>query len=180
MNKRRIFLAGSTFWGGQSFIDNLPGVIDTELGVTDGGNDEITENNWIAKVDSASLGTSECIRIDYDADVIPLALLLQAFFETVDPFSTVKPINYSGGMPEAKILFEDADDEIVAAKAVAELQAKFEQPVTIEVIPLEGFREAGTYAQDYIARNFGEDCVIPDPEAAAEEFVAAHKDQFGK
>ncbi len=178
MNKRRIYLAGSTFWGGQDFLDNLPGVLETELGVTDGGNDTITETFWLAKVDSESLGTSECIRVDYDADVIPLPLLLKAFFETVDPFSTEKQINYIGGMPEAKILFVDNEDEVVAAKAVAQLQAKLEAPVTIEIVPLEGFREAGKYAEDYISRNLGEDYIIRAD--AAERFVAAHQDEFGK
>lgn len=178
MDKREIFLAGSTFWGGQAFLNNLPGVIETELGITDSGAGTVTETFWLAYPDDEYLGTSECIKVVYDADVIPLPLLLKAFFQTIDPLSTKKQINYSGGMPEAKIFFTDPADETVASEAVAELQQGFDHPVTVEVVPLEGFSEAGEYAQDYINRNLGEDMII-DP-AEADEFVAKHEDEFGR
>lgn len=177
MNKKEIYLAGSTFWGSQDFIDQLPGIIETELGVTDGGTGTITETFWLAYPDNEFLGTAECIKVVYDADIIPLPLLLDAFFLTVDPFSQEKQINYSGGMPEAKIFFVDPEDEVVASKKVAELQQGFDRAVTIAVTPLEGFRPAGVYAQDYIDRNLGENLII-DP-SLADAFAEAHADEFG-
>lgn len=177
MNKRHIYLAGSTFWGGRGFLDRLPGVIETELGLTDTGAGTTVETFWLAFPDSAYLGTSECIKVVYDADVISLPLLLDAFFLTVDPFSTAKQINYTTGMPEAKIYFVDPADEVPAAKKVAELQQHFDRAVTIEVVPLEGFTPAGKYAQDYISRNLGEKFAI-DP-ALADVFTDEHADEFG-
>lgn len=177
MKKKEIFLAGSTFWGGQDFLDRLPGVIETELGVTDGGTGTITETFWLAYPDSEFLGTAECIKVVYDADVIPLPLLLDAFFLTVDPFSQEKQINYSGDLPQAKIFYIDEDDEVTIDKKVAELQQHFDRAVTVAVEPLEGFRPAGKYAQDYIDRNLGESLII-DP-ALADVFAEAHADEFG-
>lgn len=176
MNKRTIYLAGSTFWGGQDFLEALPGVIDTELGLTDVSSGTVVETFFLAYPDSEYLGTSECIKVDYDADVIPLNTLLEAFFEIVDPFSTSKQINYSGGMPEAKIFYINPEDEVVATKAIAKLQQGFDQAVTIAVVPLDGFSPVGTYAQDYIDRNLGEKFYV-DP-ADAQVFVAEHADEF--
>ena len=178
MSKKDIYLAGSAFWGGQAFMEKLPGVIETELGITDGSTGTAIETFWINYPDDEFLGTAECMKVTYDDSIISLPLLLDAFFLTVDPFSTEKQINYSGGMPEAKIFYIDPADEVVAAKKVAELQKGFDRPVTIEVVPLEGFREAGTYAQDYIDRNLGERLMI-DP-SLADAFVEVHKDEFNK
>lgn len=177
MNRREIFLAGSAFWGGQAFLNELPGVIETELGITDGGSGTVTQTFWIAYPDDKFLGTAECIRVVYDPSIISLSLLLDAFFLTINPFSTEKKINYSSGMPEAKIFFTDPSDETEASTKVAELQQGFERPVTVSVVPLEGFRPVGTYAQDYINRNLGEQLIV-DP-GLADTFVREHEDEFG-
>lgn len=177
MNKKTIYLAGSTFWGGEGFLDRLPGVIDTELGLTDVDAGTVVETFFLAYPDSEYLGTSECIKVDYDADVIPLPTLLEAFFVTVDPFSTAKQIDYTEGMPQAKVFFVDGADAGVIDKAIADLQQHFDRAVTIAAVPLEGFTPAGKYAQDYIDRNLGEGLVI-DP-ALADAFVASHADEFG-
>lgn len=177
MNKRTIYLAGSTFWGGQDFLDRLPGVLDTELGLTDVDAGTVVETFFLAFPDSEYLGTSECIKVDYDADVIPLRTLLEAFFVTVDPFSTTKQINYVEGMPQAKIYYIDPVDEAVVDKAIADLQQHFGCAVTIACVPLQGFTPAGKYAQDYIDRNLGENLII-DP-SLADAFVESHANEFG-
>lgn len=178
MNKKTIYLSGSTFWGGQGFLDRLPGVISTELGLTDIDAGTVVETFFLAYPDSEYLGTSECIKVDYDADVIPLPTLLEAFFLTVDPFSTAKQIDYTEGMPQAKVYFIDRDDVAVVDKAIADLQQSFDRAVTIECVPLEGFSPAGKYAQDYIDRNLGENLIV-DP-SLADAFAEAHADEFGK
>lgn len=178
MNKREIYLSGSTFWGGRAFLDRLPGVAETELGLTDVSNDTVTETFILAYPDSEYLGTSECIRVVYDADIIPLPTLIEAFFQTIDPHSTSKQINYSGDMPEAKIYYSDPNDDRVASEAVAKMQKSHERPLTVEVVPLEGFVPAGAYAQDYIKRNLGEECIV-DP-AKADAFAEEHAGEFGR
>lgn len=177
MNKKEIYLAGSTFWGGQAFLDRLPGIVETELGLTDVNADTVVETFLLAYPDSEYLGTTECIKIGYDADVIPLPTLLKAFFVTVDPFSTKRQINYTTGMPQAKIYFTDPSDEIVVSKQIADLQQHFDRAVTIACLPLEGFVPAGRYADDYIKRNLGEELII-DP-ALADAFAESHADEFG-
>ena len=177
MNIKEIYLAGSTFWGGEEFLAKLPGVVSTELGLTDIEAGTVVETFLLAYPDSEYLGTTECIRVEYDADIIPLPLLLKAFFLTVDPFSTEKQINYTQGMPEAKIFFTDPEDSGVITKAIADFAQNFDRAVTIACEPLEGFTPAGTYAEDYIKRNLGENLII-DPNLA-DVFAAEHADEFG-
>ena len=176
MSTKEIYLAGSTFWGGRDFIEKLPGVTEVEYGLTDVDAGTVVETFMLAYPDSEFLGTTECLKITYDPAVIPLKTLLEAFFVTVDPFSTDKQIDYTVGMPQAKIFFTDAADEQVITQSIAELQKGFDQAVTIACVPLEGFTVAGKYAQDYVDRNLGEKFMI-DPDLA-DSFVASHKDEF--
>lgn len=176
MSTKEIYLAGSTFWGGRDFIEALPGVKDVEYGLTDVDSGTVVETFMLAYPDSEFLGTSECLKVTYDANVIPLATLLEAFFVTVNPFSTEKQIDYTVGMPQAKIFFTDAADEQVITQSIADLQQGFDKAVTIACLPLEGYVVAGKYADDYINRNLGEEYII-DP-ALAGVFVEAHKDEF--
>lgn len=176
MSTKEIYLAGSTFWGGRDFIEALPGVTDVEYGLTDVDAGTVVETFMLAYPDSEFLGTSECLKVTYDPNVIPLRTLLEAFFVTVDPFSKAKQIDYTVGMPQAKIFFTDAADEQVITRAIADLQQNFEKAVTIACLPLEGYEIAGKYAQDYVDRNLGEKYMV-DP-ALAEAFVASHPDDF--
>lgn len=177
MKKHEIYLGGGCFWGTQEFLTDLPGVIETVAGLANTKIDTNVETFFLAYTDSMELGTAECIKVVYDEDIIPTKLLLKAFFETVDPSSLVKQINYSGQLPEAAVLWTDPADSTVVAEAIAELQKSVEKPVTIKSEPLENFTEAGTYAEDYIARNLGEtEVVAPD---AASKFVDEHHAEFG-
>lgn len=176
MSTKEIYLAGSTFWGGRDFMEELPGVSEVEYGLTDVDAGTVVETFMLAYPDSEFLGTTECLKVTYDPAVIPLRTLLEAFFVTVDPFSTDKQIDYTVGMPQAKVFFTDAADEQVITQAIADLQKNFEKAVTIACVPLEGFTVAGKYAQDYVDRNLGEKYII-DP-ALADDFVASHADEF--
>ena len=176
MSTKEIYLAGSTFWGGRDFIEALPGVSEAEYGLTDVDAGTVVETFFLAYPDSEFLGTTECLKVTYDPAVIPLRTLLEAFFVTVNPFSTEKQINYTTGMPQAKIFFTDAADEPIITQAIADLQQNFDKAVTVATVPLEGFVLAGKYADDYVNRNLGENYIV-DP-ALAEVFVADHKDEF--
>lgn len=177
MNKKEIYLAGSSFWGGKAFLEALPGVEEVELGLADIDSGTVVDNIWSAYPDSEYLGTTEVCKVIYDADTISLPLLMEAFFTTIDPHSIAKQINYSGSLPEPKVYYTDPADEVVIEQQIAKLQQHHERPVTIECIPMKKYAPVGVYAEDYIKRNLGVDKVVPVD--AAEKFVAAHKDEFG-
>lgn len=157
-------------------MEALPGVSEVEYGLTDVDAGTVVETFMLAYPDSEYLGTSECLKVTYDPAVIPLRTLLEAFFVTVNPFSTEKQIDYTAGLPQAKIFFTDTADEPIITQAIADLQQGFDKAVTIVCTPLEGFTVAGKYAQDYVDRNLGEQLII-DP-SLADAFVASHQDEF--
>ena len=174
--KKDIYLAGASFWGGKAFLEALPGVEKVELGVIDANSDTVQANDWTSYPSSDYLGTTEVCKVTYNADTLPLESLIDAFFTTIDPHSLAKQINYSGPLPEAKVYYLDAADEVIVDKRIAALQERLARPVTVECLPFTSFEPIGTYAEDYICRNLGEQHVIPAD--AAEKYVAAHKDQF--
>lgn len=178
MATKDIYLAGATFWGGKAFIDRLPGVVETDLGISDEDAATVVQTFVLVYPDAESLGTTECMKVVYDPDIIPLPTLLEAFFTTIDPTSTEKQINYVSGMPQAKVFYTDPADVAVIDEAIAKLQSTMPKAVTIAVEPLKDFAPIGQYADDYIKRNFGEDKIV-DP-ASADEFVAAHPEVFNK
>lgn len=177
MNKHEIYLGGGAFWGTQDFLAELPGVLETEAGLANTDNDTNVETFFLVYPDSMAMGTTECVKVVYDTDIIPTTLLLKAFFGTVDPYSLSKQIDYSSGQPEAAIFWTDPEDSKVTSEALAMLQHHFDEPITITTQPLKDFKPAGTYVEDYIARNLAQvDFVGPD-EAA--RFVDDHHGEFG-
>ena len=176
MNKKDIYLAGASFWGGKAFLEALPGVEKVELGVIDANSGTVQANDWTSYPSNDYLGTTEVCKVTYDADKLELGALVDAFFTTIDPHSLAKQINYSGPLPEAKVYYLDAEDEVIVDKRIAELQKRLARPVTVECIPFTNFEPIGIYAEDFVSRNLGEKHVVPAD--AAKKYVEAHKDQF--
>ncbi|MEL7604091.1 MAG: peptide-methionine (S)-S-oxide reductase, partial [Bacillota bacterium] len=80
-----IYLAGGCFWGLQKYIGEIPGVLNTMVGYANGG----TQNPSYEEVCTGS-GHTETVRVEYDAEKLPLAFLLELFFEVIDPLSVNK------------------------------------------------------------------------------------------
>ena len=77
-----IFLAGGCFWGGQKFLDQFDGVLQTETGYANGPDSPPTYQ----EVCSGS-GHAETVRVVYDPGMITLTELLNAYFMVIDPLS---------------------------------------------------------------------------------------------
>ena len=79
--KHTIYLAGGCFWGVQAYMEKLPGVLETEAGYANGE----TKNPSYEEVCGKDTGHAETVRVIYDSDILPLSLLLKAFFKVVLP-----------------------------------------------------------------------------------------------
>lgn len=75
-----IFAAGC-FWGVQFYFDEVPGVVETEVGYIGGRKDNPTY--W--DVASRGTGHAEAIKIIFDPDKISYDTLLMQFFRMHDP-----------------------------------------------------------------------------------------------
>ncbi len=149
MNLHEIYLAGGCFWGTEAYLKQLPGVIETEVGYAN----SIIENPTYEEVCSGETNATEAVKITYDADVISLSLLLQAYLRTIDPFSLNRQGNDRGTQYRTGIYWTDPTDERIVTSALIDLAQKIQRHPRIEAKALENFYPAERYHQDYLGKN---------------------------
>ena len=155
MSVKSIYLAGGCFWGTQKFFDQFEGVVKTQVGYANGP----TENPSYQEVCRSS-GHAETVRIDYDPAKVSLTQLLDWYFLTVDPTSYHRQGGDMGVQYRTGIYYTEAEQlpEIRARYALE--QAKYRQPLEVELLPLANFYPAEEYHQKYLDKNPGGYCHI--------------------
>ena len=156
MSVKSIYLAGGCFWGTQKFFDQFDGVVFTQVGYANGP----TENPSYQEVCRSS-GHAETVRIDYDPERLSLTQLLDWYFLTVDPTSYHRQGGDMGVQYRTGIYYTEEDQlPELRARYQAE-QAKYRQPLEVELLPLANFYPAEEYHQKYLDKNPGGYCHIP-------------------
>ena len=156
MSVKSIYLAGGCFWGTQKFFDQFDGVVFTQVGYANGP----TENPSYQEVCRSS-GHAETVRIDYDPERVSLTQLLDWYFLTVDPTSYHRQGGDMGVQYRTGIYYTEEDQlPELRARYDAE-QAKYRQPLEVELLPLANFYPAEEYHQKYLDKNPGGYCHIP-------------------
>ncbi|MEG9490076.1 peptide-methionine (S)-S-oxide reductase MsrA [Mannheimia indoligenes] len=147
-NIREIYLAGGCFWGVESFMQRIKGVLKAQSGYANGNTDNPTYQDVCA-----GSGHAEVVKVTYDADQISLAKLLDYFFKVIDPVS----INQQGGdigiQYRTGIYHTDPQDLPVINQALSELQTQFDKPLAVENQMLEQYFPAEEYHQEYLVKN---------------------------
>lgn len=156
MNIKTIYLAGGCFWGTEHFMEQIPGVVDAEVGYA---NSKIPDPTY-RQVCSGTTGAAETVRVVYDADSVTLPFLLNLYYKTIDPTSLNKQGNDRGTQYRTGIYYTDEAEAKVIAQSIEALQAQYNKPVVIEVEPLRNFYPAEDYHQDYLDVNPGGYCHI--------------------
>lgn len=151
-----IYLAGGCFWGLEAFLKRLPGVRETVAGYANGS----TENPTYRDVCRWNTGHAETVAVTYDRRVIPTEVLLDGFFEAIDPTSVDRQGNDRGTQYRSGIYWQDEADLPAIESAVRRQRARYTDPIATEVEPLDGFYPAEEYHQDYLAKNPGGYCHI--------------------
>lgn len=153
---KTIYLAGGCFWGTQKFLDQFPGVLETETGYANGS----TENPSYRDVCGGS-GHAETVRVVYDESVLSLDKLLDYYFMSIDPLSVNRQGEDIGVQYRTGIYYEDDSLLPDIQKAWDRKAAQAGQKLAVEVLPLDRFWPAEEYHQKYLDRNPGGYCHIP-------------------
>ena len=155
MNVQTIYLAGGCFWGTQKFFDQFDGVVSTQVGYANGP----TENPSYQEVCRSS-GHAETVRIDYDPEKVKLTQLLDWYFLTVDPTAYHRQGGDMGIQYRTGIYYTDPSQLPEIRARYAREQAKYRQPLEVELLPLANFYPAEEYHQKYLDKNPGGYCHI--------------------
>lgn len=152
-----VYLAGGCFWGAEHFLKQINGVVDTEVGFANGN----TDNPTYEEVYTDLTGYAEAVHVRYDATIVSLERLLELFFVAIDPTSLNKQGHDEGTRYRTGIYYTDPIDRPVIDKVFDEQQAKFEEPLVVERLPLKNFFTADERHQDYLDKNPDGYCHLP-------------------
>jgi methionine-S-sulfoxide reductase len=151
---KTIYVAGGCFWGLEKYIGMVKGVVGTEVGYANGAEASASYGD--------GSGYAETVKVDYDPEVAPLAFLLSLFYDAVDPTSVNKQGNDIGTEYRTGIYYTDPEDKAVIRRSLARLQKEYADPIAIESGPLTNYSRAEDYHQDYLEKNPGGYCHIPE------------------
>ena len=154
--KSTIYFAAGCFWGSELFFKQFKGVLDTQVGYANGPTADPTYKDVCN--DS---GHAETVQIDYDPAVISLEKLIDYYFMIIDPLSVNKQGGDIGVQYRTGIYYVSEDQRLIAEKKMAELSEKLGQKLAVELLPLQNFYPAEEYHQDYLNKNPGGYCHIP-------------------
>lgn len=153
---KEIYLAGGCFWGLEAYMKKIYGVEDSISGYANGN----TENPSYEDLIYRHSGHAETVKVVYDANEVSLRVLLKYYLRVVDPTSVNRQGNDSGVQYRTGIYYTSAEEEEIIRAVLEQEQEKYEDPIVIEVMPLEHFYMAEDYHQDYLEKNPGGYCHI--------------------
>lgn len=140
----RAILAGGCFWGMQSLLRRLRGVISTRVGYSGGDVPNATYRNHD--------GHAEAIEITFDPDKLTYRTLLEFFFQIHDPTTVNRQGNDRGTSYRSAIFYNSDEQKRIANDTIADVDASGIWPgkVVTEVAPAGAFWEAEPEHQDYL------------------------------
>lgn len=147
--KKEIYLAGGCFWGTEKYLENIPGVLSTEVGYANGH----TENPTYREVCNDHTGHAETVKVEYDDDKIGLPFILDLYYDVINPVSVNRQGGDIGLQYRTGIYFTDDRDEAVIRGSINSLQKKYKEKIAIEVKPLVNYCKAEEYHQKYLDKN---------------------------
>ena len=154
---KEIYLAGGCFWGAEHYFRNIEGVVDTEVGFANGN----TPSPTYEQVYTDTTGYAETVRVIYNQEALPLNELLRAFFCAIDPLSLNKQGEDEGTRYRTGVYYTDPADLEPAEAVFSEVQANFNAPLAVELLPLKNFFTADGRHQDYLIKNPDGYCHLP-------------------
>ncbi|MDI9243615.1 peptide-methionine (R)-S-oxide reductase MsrB [Marinobacter sp. CHS3-4] len=150
-------LAVATFAGGcfwcveEAYEQKAPGVVEAVSGYA-GGEEKDPSYKQVA---SGQTGHTEAVQVYYDPTKITYEGLLQTLWRTANPTDSNGQYVDRGKQYRPAIFYHNQQEKRLAEQSVAELEAsgRYDDPVTIEIVPFETFYPAEKYHQDYYKKN---------------------------
>lgn len=149
MKTKEIYLAGGCFWGTEHFLKQINGVVDTEVGYANGNG----VNPTYKEVCTDLTGFAETVKVVYQPDVVNLKLLLELYFQTIDPTSLNRQGGDVGTQYRTGIYYTDEEDVAVIETELSRLADTYEEVIQVECRKLKNFYPAEDEHQDYLDRN---------------------------
>lgn len=147
MKEEVAILAGGCFWGVQFYYDQVPGVVQTEVGYIGGRTDSPTYE----QVCSHTTGHAEATKITFDPSKISFNTLLKHFFRIHDPTQLNRQGPDVGDQYRSAIFYTNEKQKDQAQKVLEQLRnsKEYEKPIVTKLEPAGTFWKAEEYHQKY-------------------------------
>ncbi len=156
MAEKATFAAGC-FWGVEELFRQVPGIVGTKVGYTNGK----TDNPTYEQVCTGRTNHAEAIEVDFDPAKVSYQQLLELFFENHDPTTLNRQGPDVGTQYRSGIYFHSPEQEQLAEAEIEKRNASgdYARPVVTEVVKAEQFYSAEQYHQKYFQmRGIGHSC----------------------
>lgn len=143
--------AGGCFWCMEPPFEKLEGVVDAVSGYAGGE----VPNPTYKQVSSGETGHFETVAVYYDPRVVSYSRLLDVFVRQIDPTDREGQFVDRGRQYAPAVFYRNEEERQLAAFALEKLalSGRFDEPMAVDLIPLEAFYPAEAYHQDYYKTN---------------------------
>lgn len=139
--------AAGCFWGVESALRALPGVVDTRVGYT-GGHTQAPDYGAVC---SHTTGHAEAVEVTFDPNATTYERLVREFFALHDPTQLNRQGWDVGEQYRSAIFVHDPAQRAVAERVIGDLEAehRFPKPIATTVTDASEFWPAEEYHQRY-------------------------------
>ncbi|MGD8119475.1 peptide-methionine (S)-S-oxide reductase [Vibrio sp. TRT 2004] len=145
-----IYIAGGCLWGVQEFMRHLPGVVTTEAGRANG-----TSSTTSGQYD----GYAECVRTEFDPELLSVEQLMDYLFEIIDPYSVNQQGEDIGKKYRTGVYSRDEQHLNQARQYIAARPDS--KKIAVEVMLLTNYVKSDDEHQDRLTRFPNDYCHIP-------------------
>ena len=146
-----IYLAGGCYWGLEHLINEISGVIRTEVGFSGGH----IKNVCYKQVTRGDTGHAETVKVEFDNSILPLDALLEEFFKIHNPTTINQQGNDMGSQYRSAIFYTNPNQKKVALKMIKKINdsGKWGAAVVTSLEQFVAFYPAEESHQKYLQRN---------------------------
>lgn len=149
-----IFAAGC-FWGVQYYFDQVPGVVETEVGYIGGNKDNPSYDDVCYK----DTGHAEAVKINFDPDKVSFETLLRHFFRMHDYSQLNRQGPDVGDQYRSAIFYLNEEQKNQAEGCIQSIKKL--KPIVTTLEKATKFWPAEAYHQKYTQRTGRGMCHIP-------------------
>jgi methionine-S-sulfoxide reductase len=146
MKQEAIFAAGC-FWGVQDYFDQVPGVLETEVGYIGG---HVDHPSYEA-VSAHTTGHAEAVRVVFDPAKATYDTLLKQFFHLHDPTQLNRQGPDVGDNYRSAVFYSSDEQKEQAQKMIDELNGsgEYKKPIATTLEPAGKWWPAEDYHQKF-------------------------------
>jgi len=150
MSKQTAIFAAGCFWGVQDYFDQVPGVLETEVGYIGGHVDHPTYE----QVCTHGTGHAEAVKVVFDSEKVSYQTLLKQFFQMHDPTQLNRQGPDVGDNYRSAVFYSDEDQKREAVALIEELNGSggYKKPIVTTLEPAGKWWPAEEYHQKYVQK----------------------------